>query len=1284
MLERTAGCLENAGRRFFQDSNTTIRSRASLHSRVGQYNNVAPECSQWRFTLRQGFQQVSGNAANSTTSGDSTELRTPFLEFLYPSQTQEFAAICLLRSSKRIAPRRRRRAEPVVSRRFASQFSDTTVSTDITPEPSEQYWIEYAKMRDAQKSRGSTETQRDRLEAKGSLTKLLEAGDLEDTERAWELYMAAKHPGDMNSALLAALCSSEHPTDHRRAKRLFLTLEEYPSGEDYLHLAKSYLAVGQPTEMDRVCREALDKSRGFPCLAFTLAYYLDNAQWESAREIWNLKPTINEIELWESMVPYLPVSSLPKSLLDQPFLPEGVARDMARFVLDNIVTSAKAMEDTPVETLLLLIQKYSSMGILTPKHCFHIIETLQSSDIRSIFVRSIVIYRNFRWLMPGKVPPAKLLGGFLRQLATFEITAGVRYFLNEFSHFYVKPTVDAYKNALIAFARAGDVRSVNLIFKGFVSDHGKPQSRRLLTPLLYVHARLGNVQETMAQFKRISEEFGYQQNIVCWNILLTAYANADDISGCFMQFKRMIKENMQPTSHTFGIVMGLCASKGDVETIRQLLALAKQRHVKITTPLLDTVVEAYCNNKNFEMAERVADTCLDLDVKGSRVRMFNVLLWNHAFRMDLDSISRIRSRMDAAGIQPDDMTYAALMLSLVLLGQTDSARRILRELHRSRRIHATEFHYAIILYGYVKARNRDMVHVIFREITTRFNKPGLTSRLLALRTQVQRDLQLLEDDTRDTDTASLRLENAEKFLSETIAEFNPSKFGTKQPMPGASGLPLTEAFPAMYYESVIAAYGKRGAFDEVQKLFEEYTKQQPLAPSENGHDIAPIRLLAALMLAYLKTDQHKKVEECWKMAFPRAQNIASRLNDDVWLSSQLASPLPVVEPSQRSVLTSLSIDGDCLSGSEVGESSSKQSPILPAYRFMLSRPLSLYMRSLAYRNEYNKVLRIVPEVEKAGFTLTTFNWSTIVQMLASSDQLPDQLEAFAIFEKKFMPNFPGWKNLRRGYGMKPSGVPSAIDQIERPSRGKRPDILGREGRRYWSKVNPEFMQPTYVSMVYLASALLRVRERSISSGGSELLNLHLAAPKTVEAIGDMPYLREKFQGVLLRRRQERGDSKDHLAERGYFVWTGGILGVGGRRRASQDRQLLDQPVEPETSSAEHSPLPGSESEPSHMLPEANAVDDLPAREDQVSPYKTLDYQDEFDLEAETALSLRQKLLGIAEEELDDDHLDVIDAEYEEPEQEEDGGQEEEGQQEEEPQSLADESAKELNQREDKA
>lgn len=1208
MLERAAGCLESAGRRFFRDSNGTIRQFRSLYP-LFEGHGTSADIFHWLLAFLQASDYRAPHTQTATSDARRTarETRTPFLDFLYPPHAQTYAASGPLYTSRKLAQRRRRKAVSSLPRAYASKVASLPRES-----PEERGLISYDPLS------GDDE----RRQAKENLKALLSRTKSVDCEEAWALYALAG-AAELNSVLLACLGHSERTLDHRRAKHVFNAIPvENRSANDYLYLARSHVHTGKLTDTREICQEAAAEGVGNSCLSFVIATCVNDAQWGFAQEMWERRPKPPENEgsvepEWlRGMISQVHSSSFLNNALGLASFLEGQSgggstHGLASILLDHAFSSLKAIENTSTRTILSIARKFNSLGILTAGHFLRLIGTYQSSGFRATFVRSIMVYRNFRWQMRDEVPPAKLLRSMIHNLTAFEITQGISYFLEEFSRFHGKPTPDLYKSALVGFSRVGDVSKVEEIFEKLVSDHGQPRSRRLLSPLLYVHARAGNVQQTRREFERIPNVYGLELNTVLWNILLSAHANADDFNGCFETFEEMLRSGIELNPHTFGILMGVCANRGDIENVRRLLALAKQRQMEITAPLLDTVVEAYCLNGQFDMAESVAETCLGLDVKGSRVRMWNLLLWHYAFRIDLESVSRVRSRMEAARLKPDGMTYAALMLSLVLIGKTHSARRIFRTLHRNQRVHATEFHYTIILYGYVRERNRDMVHIIFREISERFQQPGSSSSLLFLKSQLQRDLQLVNTSGKSAESATMRLDNAEKFLAETIADFDSTKLATKEPMPGTGRQSALEAFPGMFYEYVMNAYGTRGASEKVRELFDQFiARQQPLGSSENVHEIAPLRLLNTLMLTHLRADQHREVEECWQIVFPRAIRLATPLNMKDWLSGYLPSADNLDPPRPSSADPVLS--QDLLVTSEKQGTSTvpedEKPSILPSFRFLLSRPLSLYMRSLAYRSETQKIRQVVADVEQAGFHLSTFNWSTYVQMLATSESPSDQIEAFTVFEKKFMPNFPGWDQLRRGLGVKPAEVPATISQIEEKNREKKRKFLGKKGRRYWSKIQPDFMQPTYISMVYLASALLGFRERSIVQGNAEVAAVNSAAPKTVAALGGMPYLRDKFQGVLLRSRQQQGDKSPRLDRYEPYVWTGGVLGVGGRARAP-GALLIEEEIAVNASDAT-----------SHYLaPDTKSQPPQPGGADIEYPPKTLNPQDEHDIETETNL-----------------------------------------------------------------
>jgi pentatricopeptide repeat-containing protein PET309 len=975
-------------------------------------------------------------------------------------------------------------------------------------------------------------------------------------DRAWVFYLAARQPQTFRSSLCAYLSRSSHRVDQDRAWQLFEQIPpENRSADDFLHITESQLRAEEPWKIKSICEEAVSRGFADSCCALTCAFYVKKNDWINALDIVQLGVQGKPLRRYQQMLSQLDHLTLPDVAIQLgDFLTNQLgnktALRLAHFLVEHITKSLELLERISIDILLQMLRLYNRLGLLKGAHYFDMIRALQSSTTRSNVVRAVVFYRHLRWQMPEVKPPAKILSHQISALASFDITNGIQLFLDELSQFYQKPSIEAYRQAMMVYSRAGDVEKVDAIFERLVADYGPPRSRHQLTPLLYVHARIGNVQETHDQFRRIAEEFHLTPNTVCWNILLKAYAVTNDPSGALSVFSEMLKDGVPPDSHTFGTLMGICANRGDVGNTRWLLREAQKRQVQITMPMLDTVVQVYCNNGRLDLAEKFAKAATRLKVEGSPMRMWNTLLLQHAFRMDVEAFRRVKRRMDRANLSPDATTYAASMLSLVLMNRPDQARQLLRNLHKKRIIHATEYHYAIILYGYLKVQNRDMVHIIFNEISQRFGRAGTKSSLLKLKSDVERDLQIMKDEGSRPRGGSLRLETAERFLMSAISRVGTNSSSSELSLLGVSGDSSTKTFSTLHYEYLIKQYGKGGALKRARELFHEYGASDPSQSSvENGLESAPFGLVNAMMVAHLQAEEYESVEKCWQIQLPRAIKMASPINIDEAFDSELTSS---TDPSSSSPPESSTLETSS-DGAPRDRSERQLKPkILPSQRFILSKPFSLYIRALAYQDKTEEIFQAVRELQAAGFKMTNFNWSVYVQMMAASDRMSDLLEAFKTNERMFMPRFPGWGPLRRGYILKTKNSPKFAHKLEDPRLDPRSihrqsqKFLGKAARKHFSQFRPDLLSPTYVTMVYLAAALNRVRDDSILNGSSELEVLVDVAPKTIQALGNMPYWREKFQGVLARGRELGPDMEGAPIDE--YVALGGVLGAGVEAR----------------------------------------------------------------------------------------------------------------------------------------
>nr|KMM70533.1 hypothetical protein CPAG_06844 [Coccidioides posadasii RMSCC 3488] len=1220
MLERAARCIETAGQHIFLYSKSPLRSRRILHSNFWHHGAVDIDIPFWCFgflyppsspgdpNCRDREQRISSNRPASSAH----------LEFLYPPRTQSFARAYLrTRNLHRSSAIRRRKRFSY--RGFAS-------STDDPDGHKVSAANELGRVSEASTTHSNGDAVSD------GLRQLFSKDGPPAYARAWGLFQAAGSPRELIPQMLAYLSTSDRRIDADRTKMLFNVIPiSERKAKDYLYAVKTALTWNvDGLRAKDIYNEAVSRAEGDLCWSFAITFLINRQNWHEAIEIWNNRPVSGALGGTQAKSVELPdLSRLPNLIFS--FLKaiqmgkldtdtSGLA-DFLKFMVYHVVSSRKLIMEMSTKSTLLLLERLYSLQLLEPGFYLKAISTLQSVGLRSASARAIILYRNLRWRLPNEKVSEQLLTRLIKMLSTFEISEGVKYLLDEYRHFHEKPSPDAYRHALTGFARLGKENEVEDLFQSYVKDHGKPSDLKLLSPLLYVHASLGQVKKTQTKFNRLAKDFNLPPNVVCWNILLTAYTRADDFSGALSTFRTMVQNGISPDSHTFGILIGFLANKGDVDAVINLFGIAKQNKVPINSTLVDGVVGALCNNRRYGDAEKVANEALQLNLHGSLTRMWNVLLWNYAFIPDVESVSRIQARMQQEGIEFDGMTYAALMLSLVRLGKLDTARQILGKLHRSRRVHITELHYAILLRGYLKEGNRDMILILYKEMIERFNTLGLSGSLSMLRAYINRDLQRFKENGGIDGDEPLQLPRAERFLDSIMENFDVSMLATKQPQPGAGKRAVREAFPSAYYESLILAYGSGSEVEKANRVLDKYnSKTRELSW---GQQSSPLPMLHAQMATYLRQGKHDKVDMCWKKAVESISSIAQPMN----LDSLLAYSLPCEFKNP---------DGSQDQRQET-QSNNHTSSILPSYRFALSRCISVLMQSLSYRNLHSKISDIIAEVEKIGFVLTTFNWSLYIKLLCLSRRPADQFRAFTIFEEKFISNFVSWGHIRRGYTKRPDDAPAGLDFLERRfSPLKQYQVLGKAGRQAWARIRPDSMQPTYLTMLYLASALIDVRARSVADGEGEMDSLLSKAPQTVSAVAKLPFLREKFQGIILRGHRNMDDEAvpKPVDTANHVVWTGGILGVDGEPRL--DTSPRHQEAEQSSASKSGRPRkskalmdPGEDtSEPSADLLESIFAEDAKWRgarfgtEAHFEPepsQQTLDAQDELDLEMESRL-----------------------------------------------------------------
>lgn len=311
---------------------------------------------------------------------------------------------------------------------------------------------------------------------------------------------------------------------------------------------------------------------------------------------------------------------------------------------------------------------------------------------------------------------------------------------------------------------------------------------------------------------------------------------------------------------------------------------------------------------------------------------------------------------------------------------------------------------------------------------------------------------MADQDSEQDSKIQPELVRAQQAFEQTISSLDPAELAATEPRKFVGPNPLDESFSSTYFEYLIFLYGKDAAYGKVTELYESYISTSARFSDGDVEGSPPLRLLTALMVAHLRAGNHDEVERCWYLALDKSKKLAGRA---------------------RAVTT------------EPGW-------VLHSRRFIMSIPLHHYMKSLSQQGRIDDLVSTIGQLHPSGFALDSPNWNDYIQHLVQSPEPKHQLLAFELCERELIPGWPGWDVL---------GDPTYIKRKIRRITDNAMRLPSQQ------KV------PAYLTLVHLAAVYLQAKQ------GTRLMtprHFVKAAPKTVDAIENMPRMADQSQITLLR------------------------------------------------------------------------------------------------------------------------------------------------------------------------
>lgn len=681
-----------------------------------------------------------------------------------------------------------------------------------------------------------------------------------------------------------------------------------------------------------------------------------------------------------------------------------------------------------------------------------------------------------------------------------------------------------------AYARLGQVSEVSeyaAAYKALHPDGLEDASK--LWPLIYVHAMRRDSEAARNQFDKLGTEYKTEPDLRCWNVLLYAYERADDIDGALDALTRLTESGMKPDKYSYGPIISMYGKQGDIDSVNGVLALAKENGIQHSTLMLNGLITAHLNADDIDGAKAALDNAVELVQKGkssgSLSICFNSIMNGYALRRDSVMTMSIYRHMRETQVTLDGRSYGALLLALCTHRQTNSAYRILTTIMPAKNIRATSLHYAVVMAGYTNQGMYDeaiQTHIHMEENAVR---PSASTRMAYLKAKAMKES---EDRRASTDSDGISAATLQGTIDELlkILDMTEAVPVSGDPEPGIQN-DMSQSTATSYFEFLIFIHGQRHCFLAVQQLFLAYTEK--VAPQDGQDNAPPIRLLTALMSAHLRAGEYSEVDKYWHLVKTQADQ-----------TRQIASPERRPEPSTAPLLDSPFYDPTQAGAVSLSDESTLPSPPRirsakpsPALRFTLSRPLRYYMASLSSRAPaaIATMTATVASLLSSSYSLDNRTWNAYIVHLCRASP-PRTLLAYTLVERFLMPSWPGWTHTRT----------ILTNMRARPSTAARAEGLEYIQTRY---LRPGQLVPQYRTMVYLAHALLALRQQETVGGrpGGErrvrrkkrgqvegldlqvdnidaqmgtLKKVRKTAPRTLDAVQDMPTVFDRLQRKLIR------------------------------------------------------------------------------------------------------------------------------------------------------------------------
>lgn len=601
----------------------------------------------------------------------------------------------------------------------------------------------------------------------------------------------------------------------------------------------------------------------------------------------------------------------------------------------------------------------------------------------------------------------ELYAGFIKRMGTKASTDRLRWWFVKFKGRLGPELYPRLLPTMFEYSLAHDQESLLEIHEDFCNQHyaqnkaasGAPTALRgwwlrygvrgalqeraqdVEAPSRYVEVFKRHGDDDMVQFAthELENRRKDRQKEDTWREELKTYVKEGDYAGALELWRPRFSSD-KPDVYTLTTLMNLSAEWGDVAFTLGLFDKAKEWKVNLKPQVIIPVVKAFGINGSLNEARRICGWALDNGIRSTEV--CNTMLGLYAASNHLHHFQRLMELMSEKGIAQDHQTYLHLLKVLTHCGQGHEAYRLLKDAYKINFKGLTADHFETILAGIITVGDYRLVFQFAKRMKE--ENVSMTLNILSLLVKAAHRWEMTSRTDKpkpasipDVLPTTKDLVNLYRVTRESdIAEARRSEKASRTPDSPRTDPPRPQSRDPLIVKRIALTIAEAGDYEGLRTMAAIYLQKydKPAKLQEGIYEkFLPSGMITGFMRVAFQRGDDTRVRYLWQANLDRQRELSPKRSKD----SASSRTAPKAHPKRQ-----YSLD--------------------ESYRVLIA--------TMTRQGDAEGVLQTLIELDGAGYHLSQVTWNEAIRALGVMRKWK---EAFSYCERILMPNWLGWKHMRR-------------------------------------------------------------------------------------------------------------------------------------------------------------------------------------------------------------------------------------------------------------------------------